>query len=717
VSTSEETTVQYPITFGVDVGGTFTDFILVDETGQVHCFKVPSTPKRPADSTINGVAEIKAALQFTDEQLQRMQHTHSSTIATNAVIERRGPVVGALVTTGLRDIFELQRLAVPDPLRYDSQRPVPLIPRGLVAEVSERMNVAGETVDPLDEEQLIAAAQDLIARGATSLVLCFLHSYVNPEHEIAARDALAKALPDIPVEISSSIWPQAREYERATLTAINASIRPVMQEYLDSIAAGMREHGLANEPTIARSNGGMQRAHTIRDWPVAALLSGPACGVAGAARVAADAGLVDADLVTVDVGGTSADIGVVRHGQPLLSGDENIAGMPVLVPSIAVSAIGAGGGSIIWVDQLGNLKVGPRSLGADPGPAAYGQQSEIAGLSDAFLLAGWLSTEQQLAGRLALSLGNAQAAMGKVGDAFGATPRETADGAIRIAIAMMAAETSKVLARRGVDAPTFTLVAYGGAGPLVGALLAEEVYVDSVLIPPRPGALSAFGAARSDLEGDLVSPIYKIASTVQEGQLAKACTEILSKAADWLAGEQATLPVIATAVQLSIEMRYVGQGYDVNVPVQREWLESGDLAAIGNAFHAEHRALFGHDSPENDIWLRELRAHVVGTIAQPATSFIVADSGTAEQAVTGQRDVLLRGTDHTATVYDRSKLAPGSTFSGPAIVEQMDTTTLVPDGWSVRVAGSGSLLMSRTGARSAAPKTVAAQEEIADGDA
>lgn len=682
------------MTLGVDVGGTFTDFIVVDETGTVHCWKVPSTPKRPAESTVTGFAVIAEDLRLTDEQLAKMQHTHSSTIATNAVIERRGPKVGVLVTRGFRDLFELQRLAVPDPLRYDSKRPEPLVPRSRVAEVDERLAVDGSVVTPIDPGQLVAAAQELIDAGAESLVVSFIHSYVSGDHERAARDILTAAFPAVAVEISAEVWPQAREYERATLTTINASIRPVMQDYLDSIAEGMKGHGVVNEATIARSNGGMQRAHTIREWPVAALLSGPAAGVAGAARTAADAGMTDADLVTVDVGGTSADIGIVRGGAPLLSSDEHIAQMPLLVPTTAVSAIGAGGGSIIWVDDLGMLKVGPESLGADPAPACYGKQTQVPGLSDAFLVAGWLSSAQELGGRISLDIEASRRALGTISEKMGSTIEEAADGAIRIAVAMMAAEASKVLARRGVDAPNFTLVCYGGAGPLIGALLAEDIYIDQVLVPPRPGALSAFGAARSNMEGDLVAPVYRKVSTLGAGELTGPWEDLAKRVQEWIIAEQDTLEVTGTYTKWSMEMRYEGQGFDVNVELDERLLAEGDLDAIANAFHAAHSELFGHSNSVSDIWLKELRAHVVGIVAKPETLHQSGDAPGIE-AIGRTRSIRVNGSTSEATVIERSALEIGREFSGPAIIEQMDTTVLVPQGWDAKVTVSGSIMLTR----------------------
>jgi N-methylhydantoinase A len=682
---------------GVDVGGTFTDFIVVDDRGEVHCYKVPSTPRQPANSTIAGVAEIVQEMGVSQAQLDTMQHTHSSTIATNAVIERRGPALGVLVTQGFRDLLEIQRLAVPDPLRYDSTRPQPFAPRALVAEVRERIGADGSVVIPLDEAQLLEAAGELVAKGCEGIAICFLHSYANVAHEARAAEVINGAYPELPVEVSGRVWPQAREYERATLTIVNAAIRPVMQRYLDEVVRGMLAEGLGTEPRVARSNGGMQRSQTIREWPVAALLSGPAAGVAGAARAGRDAGWPQADLITVDVGGTSADIGIVRGGAPVLSSDEHIAGMPVLIPTIAVSSIGAGGGSVIWADSLGSLKVGPQSLGADPGPACYGQQSEIPGLSDAFLVAGWLSPDQQLAGRLRLSEERALASLQKVADRTGGSATDVADGAIRIATALMAAEATSVLSRYGVDAPSFRLVAYGGAGPLIGALLADEIYVSCVLIPPTPGALSAFGAATSDVEGDMVAPVYRRMSLLSPELLPQAWARLHEQIATWVDQERSGLQVEEIRTTWSVEMRYEGQGYDLNVQLEEEWLKSDDREAMAAAFHRVHQEVHGHSSPQSDIWLQELRAHVVGVVRKPETRF---DLGRDARGRAGlgprRRTIRLDGSTVEAVVYDRWALPPDTEFEGPAIIEQMDTTVLVPTNWRARAMPSGSLVLEST---------------------
>jgi N-methylhydantoinase A len=676
---------------GTDVGGTFTDLALITEAGELHCFKVPSTPSRPGASILSGVEEIESTIAFEGATWRRLIHTHSSTVATNALIERKGARVGLLVSAGFRDLFELQRLAVPHPMRFDSRRPVPLVPRALVREVGGRLDAEGDELEPLDTEAAIHAAAELQEAGVEIAIVVFLHSYRNPTHEQAAREAIAKSGCALRIELSSEVWPQAREYERGVLTAVNASIRPLVEGYVDRLVAGLEDHRIATPARIARSNGGAELAGSLRERPVVALLSGPAAGVSGAAEVARDAGWEGADLMTLDIGGTSADIGIVRDGRAVLSSEEHIADFPVLIPTVAVSSIGAGGGSIIWLDPTGSLKVGPRSVGADPGPACYGTKgSLVPALTDAFLVAGLLEPGQLLGGKLPLQLAPARAALDTVATRLACSVEEVADGAIRIAIAMMTAEASNVLARRGVDAARFRMVAFGGAGPLLGALLAEELSIDTILIPSHPGALSALGAARADLEGDLVQPVYAMLNRLAPGRLAELLGGLETTAQDWIAAQTERIPASGTRTEIAAEMRYDGQGYDVTVPLDRTWLAAGDAARVSAAFHEAHRATYGHANEAAQIWLKELRAHVVGAMPKPRLAPLQGSTG---HKFSEARRLRLFGQVMEAAVVDRAALE--GTVAGPAIINQMDTTTLVPPGWQARRLGAGALILQR----------------------
>ena len=679
---------------GTDVGGTFTDFVFYTDTGEVHCLKVPSMPARPGASILEGVDEIGQTLGLDAAAWRHMAHTHSSTVATNALIERKGAKLGLLVSSGFRDLFELQRLAIPHPMRFDSRRPLPLVPRQLVREIRGRIAADGREIDPLDEADAVAAAKDLAALGAEIAIIVLLHSYRNPAHERQARAAIERAGVPLRLELSSEVWAQAREYERGVLTAVNASIRPIVEGYVERLEQGLGERGIDTPARVARSNGGAELAETMRNRPVVALLSGPAAGVAGAAAAATDAGWDNADLMTLDVGGTSADIGVIRGGRPVLSSEEHIVDFPLLIPTIAVSSIGAGGGSILWLDPTGALKVGPRSVGADPGPACYGaSESRIPALTDAFLVAGLLAPGQRLGGKLPLQMGPAREALDTLAGPLGMTVEAVADGAIRVATALMAAEASNVLARRGVDAPRFRMVAFGGAGPLVAALLAEEIGIDSILIPPFPGALSALGAARADLEGDLVEPVYERLGALDRAALARIAEGLQWRAAGWIAEQTRALTVTGTAVALTADMRYDGQGDDVTVPLDPAWLSGGDFDRLRDAFHAAHRATYGHANENAEIWLKELRAHITGATPKPR---IVPLRPSATAAVGEEtRTVRLSGHAASASVHERGAVGPGQRLAGPAIVNQMDTTTWIPEGWHASVAPSGALVLER----------------------
>ncbi|HUB15426.1 MAG TPA: hydantoinase/oxoprolinase family protein [Acetobacteraceae bacterium] len=683
--------VHYSI--GTDVGGTFTDLVFVTPSGEAHCFKVPSTPARPGESILTGVEEIRTVLRPDPAAWRDAFHTHSSTVATNALIERRGARIGMITTIGFRDLFELQRLAIPHPMRFDSRRPAPLVPRELVREVAGRIGADGKEIDPLDEAGVVSAARALQAAGVEIAVVALLHSYRNPAHERRIRAVIEREGIGLRVELSSDIWPQAREYERAVLTAINAGVRPVIESYVGRLTDGLGARDLALPARVARSNGGAELARTMRDRPVVALLSGPAAGVAGAADAADDAGWPAADLMTLDVGGTSADIGVIRNGRPVLSSEEVVGDFPVLVPTVAVSSIGAGGGSIIWLDSTHSLKVGPRSVGADPGPACYGGGSLTPALTDAFLLAGFLTPGQRLGGKLALQPEPARAALATLGRALGWSAEQTADGAIRVATAMLAAEATRVLARRGVDAPRFRMVAFGGAGPLLAALMAEEIAIDTILIPPFPGALSALGAARADIEGDLVQPLYARLHEIGADELTGEYHSLARAGAAWVA-EQGDSGVTATHFSYAADMRYEGQGYDVAVALDEAWLRDGDGARIGTAFHAAHRATYGHATEQNEVWLKELRVHIVGTMPRRRVRAVREDGAEPRTS----RAIRLNGHEMTAAVVSRAELRAGETLAGPAIVNQMDTTTLIPPGWTASLAPSGALILHYAGA-------------------
>ncbi|MFT4029741.1 MAG: hydantoinase/oxoprolinase family protein [Protaetiibacter sp.] len=676
---------------GTDVGGTFTDLMLYTDEGDVSCVKVPSTPQEPARSTLQGVEEITRQRGLDPRGWQRLNQTHSSTIATNALIERTGAVVGLLVNQGFRDLLELQRLVPADPSRYDSRRPAPLVPRRHVREIAGRLDARGEELGPIDEAEVVTAADELVAAGVEVIAVCLLHSYANPAHERRVKEIIEAVHPGLPVELSSFVWAQAREFERAALTTMNCHVRPVIERYVDGLVQGMAMAGVQTDVCISRSNGGMQSAATLRTRPIVAALSGPSAGVAGAALTAAAAGMPDADLITFDVGGTSADVGVIRGGKPLLSTEERVADLPLMIPTVAVSSIGAGGGSMLWLDSTGKLRVGPRSVGSVPGPACYGSGSTIPSVTDAFLVAGLLDAEAKLGDRIRPDLDAARRAMEPLAQGLGATIESVADDAIAIATAMMAAEVIKAVARYGADTPEFGMVAFGGAGPMLAALVAAEAHLPTVLIPVFPGTLSAMGAALASAEADFVEPAYAALDDEGGREIGDAYASLAARSRRWLDTEAQVGGMIeSTRVLYSGEVRYEGQGYDLNVAIEEDWLRTGDTSRIRQAFAEEHLRTYGHANPTGKARIQELRAHVVAELRKPR---MLTSVGKRPAEPIGRRELRLWGRPHVADVYLRDTIAVGQRIDGVAILNQMDTTTVIPPGWYAEVTPSGSLLL------------------------
>jgi N-methylhydantoinase A len=692
---SGESRANHELFLGIDVGGTFTDLILYGCDGEMRCVKVPTIPSQPGASTLAGIDELRASEPAERlDDWRSVNQTHSSTIATNALIERNGPVLGLLTTVGFRDLMEFQRLHLPHPMRYDSRRPVPLVARRHVKEIHERIGADGEVLAALVAEDVVAAARQLRDDGVNDIVICFLHSYRNPAHEYEAAELLRRELPDARIDISSDLWPQAREYERATLASINSLVRPAINNYLDELEAGLLERGIDSRLHVARSNGGSESAHSLRMLPASALLSGPAAGVAGAAVAAADVGWREADLVTFDVGGTSADIGIVRRGSALLSTEELVGEFPILLPTVAVSSIGAGGGSIIWIDPRGRLQVGPRSAGSYPGPACYGRDPEptVPALTDALVEVGLIGGGQALGGKIRVDPVLAHQALTVVGAESSLSPAQVADGAIQIAVAKMVAEATRVLARRGIDAPSFRMVAFGGAGPLMAALVAEEIEVREILIPHTPGALSALGTAHADIEGDLIVPMYVNATTLPDAELIDAGARLRGQIDAWLDVQREAVDVLAVNIDFSCDMRYDGQGFDLTVSVDDATLRAGDVSSVLADFHLRHELTFGHAEPDADVWCKELRAHVVGVVCKPTAAPTVPSAGNPGADM---RHVTLGATNGDVPVLDRAALEPAAQFDGPAIIEQLDTTTYVPAGWHLAQHSSGHLILTK----------------------
>jgi N-methylhydantoinase A len=674
---------------GIDIGGTFTDFSLLDETtGEISGFKSPTVPGDPGRGVIDGLRALVAERGIEPGDINYL--AHGTTIAVNTVIQRNGATLGLLVTAGFGDLLEIQRLRLASPVNFTATRPAPLIPRYRVGEVTERILADGTVDTTLDREQLLHEATRLVEReGIDALVVSFINAYRTPAHEVEARKVLAERFPDLHVTCSHEVWPQIREYERTMVAVLSAYVRPRVDRYLEHLERELGRVGVRVPLHITKSNGGVTSARDARRATAETMLSGPASGVMGAAAVCVEAGY--RNLITFDMGGTSADIALVRDGQPVYSSDETVGEFPIVMPVVGVSSIGAGGGSIAWLDAVGVLKVGPRSAGADPGPACYGRGGTEPALSDAFLLCGFLNPDNFVGGRLRLHPDLAAAAMHPIGEALGFDVDAAAEAVIEVATANMYVAFSNVLARHGLDPRDFALVAFGGAGPVEACFLAEEFHIPRVIVPPSPGTLCAQGAMTADVKSDYVRTLHRRLSATSGKLLAGECAELAARARRWLAAEAPA--VSSSGVTYSADLRYVGQAFQVEVPIDREWLEDPATDRLRAAFHDRHEHLYAHADRSADVELIDLRATITGATHKPTLRRVPAGLGRA--APVGCRPIHYRRQRYDAAVYHRRDLLAGHHIDGPAIVEQEDTTTLVPAGFRAVVDPFGNLVIGK----------------------
>ena len=663
---------------GVDVGGTFTDLLAYDGTrGRLLSAKVPSMPGEQWRGVLDALKELEI-----DFDLIRA-FVHGTTIATNALLQRRGAKTALVTTKGFRDVLEIGKGRRLTGGLFDAtwQRPAPLVPRNLRYEVSERTDFNGEIltdVAPSDLESVAAALRD---QTVETVAVAFVNSYRNPANEAAAAAALRDSLADIPVTESAVLIPERGEFERASTAVLNAYLTPVMGEYLAMLAQELSGQGIAAPVSIMGSNGGAMTLDIAAQRCASTFLSGPVGGVSGAVRVAEMAGT--RDIITFDMGGTSTDVALVHDLTPRMSHDNQIDAYPLRMPQLDIHTIGAGGGSIIWIGPDGTLQIGPQSAGALPGPACYGRGGTEPTISDANLLLGRLANDRPLAGGLLLDSAAAEAAFKPVAERLGTEELVAlADGALAVAVARMAGAVREVSVHRGFDPSDFTLVGFGGAGPMHGFLVAEELGMTEVLIPRFPGHLSALGQMMADLRRDLVK--------AWGGRLSQLRPDKLRREADSLRTEGAGL-LIADGIaaerhrhEFTIDMRYAGQSFTLAIPWNPE---DTDFAPLRQAFDERHEETFGYADLENDAEIVNIRLVSTGTVDKPALDFAPNDGGVTR---IGERPVWFGEWTQT-TIFDRACLPIGFAFDGPAIVEEAGGTTIAPPGWTVQVDDSGGL--------------------------
>lgn len=661
--------------FGADIGGTFTDVLVIDDrSGRLVALKVPSNRANPEASIIEGLARLQADHGLDPAAVGYF--SHGTTLGVNTLLERDGARVGLLTTRGFRDILELRRLRLPQANNLFAPRPQSLVPRRHVIEVTERVGQDGTVLAEPDRAEVLAAAQALIADGVHNIAICFLHAYQYGSHERQVKAWIEAAFPDVYVVASSDLWPQQREYERCLVSVVNAYIGARMRTYFSTLEEQARETGLTARIFSTKSNGGVMGLAAAGARPVETLLSGPASGVIGAAHLGRVMG--DDRIVTIDMGGTSVDIAII-DGKVPYSSENTVGEYPILVPAVDVSAIGAGGGSVAWLDAEGVLKVGPRSAGARPGPACYSRGGTEPTVTDAYALLGILSPDGILGGEMKLDLNAARTALATVGQPLGMTPEEAADAILQVATANIYAETVPQLARRGVDASDFSLLCYGAAGPTHGFMLARDLRFRRVIVPPMPGLLCALGCLVADLRADFVRSLWLDLDCIDDATLRITYEALEAEARAWLADQK--VAVAGTTVIRSADMCYKGQSFELNVVLPDGPLASGSIAHL---FHEWHDRIYGISDHRTPVRILEARVQIVGETSKPDVDTL-RPFGAGTGAPAGSRRLFEAGVEQQATILQRAALLPGFLFHGPAVVEQYDTTVYVPDGFRVTV--------------------------------
>ena len=671
------------ISIAVDVGGTFTDLISLDSTGAVSEAKSLTTPDDPSCGIFDVLA--KAGVDFNAISY----FVHGSTVGTNLLIERRGPNVGLITTRGFRDILRIQRVVRPRSFDLHWVKPRHLVERTMSLEVHERIGAHGEIVEPIHEDDVRAAVEQFKAEGVTAIAVSYMFSFLNSSHEIQTRDLIRSLYPEAYVSISSEVYPQWREYERTSTTVIDVYLKPRIDEYLTNLESGLQERG-ASHLLIMRSNGGVMTTANAKEQPVTMIQSGPAGGVIASLYTGR---LLDIDpLMTADIGGTSFDTCLISDGDPSTTNTTELEfGMPIATPMLDIRSVGAGGGSLAWVDPAGLLKVGPQSAGAFPGPACYGRGGDTATSTDANAVLGRLDPQFKLGGDVEIQLDAAHDAVAKISADLGFNAERTASGILDIMNSNMA-ETMRLLTiDRGLDPREFTLVAFGGAGPLHGAYLAEELGMRRVIVPPSPGAFSALGALMADTRFDYVKTRIAYSENLDLDTINTDFAELEARALGDFKRERFDDP---PDLLRSIDFRYSGQNWELEVSVPNGEITAEAIAEARTRYDAEHDRQFGWSFAESSFELVNFRVVALACHAELHLPD-VSTGPLAGPMKSGKVHFAKSGGNLDTPFYLRSSLTAGSEIPGPAIIIEDDATTLVPPQWTAHVEPHGSIILGR----------------------
>ncbi|HRD77525.1 MAG TPA: hydantoinase/oxoprolinase family protein [Hyphomicrobiaceae bacterium] len=660
---------------GVDSGGTFTDICLVDDTtGDVRVWKVPSTPDDPSRAIAAGSAEGLARAAGVGPD-RTSYFGHGTTVATNALIQHRGVEVGLITTEGFRDLLEIGRQRRPHLYDLQTEKPPLLVRRDRRIEVPERLRFDGSVATRLDEAAVREAARRLKAMGVRSVAICFLYAYINPAHEQRAVAIVAEEFPEAFVTASHDVAPEFREFERLSTVVVNAYLGPVLGRYVESLGPRLDQAGFKGPRHITQSNGGVMSLATASRQAVRTVLSGPASGVVGASEIGRLSGF--RNLITFDMGGTSTDVALIEEGRTRLAGEMDVHGYPLKTPMLDIHTVGAGGGSIAHIDAGGHLKVGPRSAGSVPGPVCYGLGNAEPTVTDANVALGTLHPTHLLAGRMPIDRAKSLAAIAALSTRLGLDANATADGIISVVVANMAKAIRVISVQRGHDPREYVLVAFGGAGPLHAGRLARELDMGTILVPRNPGILCALGLLLSDLKTNYSITRQMALDPERGSDITSAFAELETRAGRWFDEER----IAATDRRLirTVDMRYAGQNYELPVAMPEALAGAELVAALRAGFESAHRQMYGYAADGEKIQAITFRLEATGKVRATNLRAHAGTTASTEAARTGVREVWVQsaGAFIAHPVYDREKLSPGHVIAGPAIIEQMDATTVI----------------------------------------
>lgn len=662
---------------GIDIGGTFTDIALLDdEHNRVLSYKEPTTPDNFIDGAIRGIHGLLKRHNLAASEIGLV--AHGATVATNAVIERSGPKIGLITTKGFRDILEQGRGARPAELVYDIHRPrsEPLVARKYRVGVSERIDADGNELAPLSEPDVIAALEFFRAEGVASVAVCFLFSYRNPAHERQLKAIAERVYPEAHLHLSSDIHPEIREYERLSVTVLNAYVEPVVAKYLSGFEEELKGLGLNRALYVMQSNGGLSTVKVAAERPISTFFSGPAGGVIAGKFVASQLGMTD--VVMADMGGTSFEVAMIRDGQPQVTTEKEIGGYPINITSLDINTIGAGGGSIAWVDEVGGLKVGPRSASAKPGPACYGLGGRDPTTTDANLVLGRLGTASLLGGRFKMALDLAHAAIDeRVAKPLGMTTEAAAQGIITILNAKMSGAIRALTVKRGLDVREFALVVYGGAGPLHAADLASELQISWVVVPPDPGTASALGLTLPDVAHDYIRTFLSDLRTADPAEVETTFAKLESNGRRDVTTARSDIQRLL--FRRSMDLKYANQTFTLTVELQEPHFIGSSADNAREKFHQLHEALYGLRFAQEPIEIVNLRVSVVGKFKALRLGQAMNGTRKTGESIKGRRRAFFFGNGFVdCPVHAYERLAPGATIEGPGIIEQENSTIVIP---------------------------------------